>query len=169
MRMGTRATTLGVAIALGAAAATAGALPPFGTAPRTRTAAHGTVQAELVRVAVGRHAAFDRIVFRFTGGTPGFRVRYVARVIQDGSGLPIALRGRRFLSIVFDPARAHPPSGAGLNVPRAVIPLFPTLRQLKLAGDFEGVVSFGAGLSKRAGFRVFTLTGPRRVVVDVAH
>jgi hypothetical protein len=40
---------------------------------------------------------------------------------------------------------------------------------VKLAGDFEGVVTFGLGLKRRTGFRVFRLTGPARVVVDVRH
>jgi hypothetical protein len=33
----------------------------------------------------------------------------------------------------------------------------------------EGVVSFGLGLRRTTGFRVFRLTGPARIVVDVAH
>jgi hypothetical protein len=42
------------------------------------------------------------------------------------------------------------------------------LRQVKGAGDFEGTVSFGLGLASTSGFRVFTLSGPDRLVVDVA-
>jgi hypothetical protein len=30
-------------------------------------------------------------------------------------------------------------------------------------------VSFGLGLARKTGFRVFRLTGPTRIVVDVAH
>jgi hypothetical protein len=45
----------------------------------------------------------------------------------------------------------------------------PNLRQVKPSGDFEGVVSFGLGLRRRTGFRVFRLSGPARVVIDVAH
>ena len=48
-------------------------------------------------------------------------------------------------------------------------PLCPNLRQVKLAGDFEGVVTFGLGLKAKTGFRVFRLTNPTRVVVDVEH
>ena len=159
----------GAAAALGGLAGAAAALPPFSTAPSARAAAPGTLQAQLTGISVGRHPTFDRIVFRFSGGRPSARVRYVTRVVQDASGRPLALRGRSFLRIVFQPARAHRANGSGTTAPRTITPLFPTLRQLKVAGDFEGVVSFGAGLSKRAGFRVFTLTNPQRVVVDVAH
>ena len=52
---------------------------------------------------------------------------------------------------------------------QVLTPRFPTLRQVKFGGDFEGYVSAGLGLADRVGFRVFTLTNPYRVVVDVAH
>jgi AMIN domain len=48
-------------------------------------------------------------------------------------------------------------------------PEFPTLRQVRISADYEAVVSFGLGLRDRVGFRVFGLTNPTRVVVDVAH
>ena len=48
-------------------------------------------------------------------------------------------------------------------------PQCPNLLQVKKAGDFEGVVSFGFGLRRMTGFRVFRLTNPTRVVIDVAH
>ena len=48
-------------------------------------------------------------------------------------------------------------------------PRYPSLRQVRFGGAFEGYVSAGLGLRDRVGFRVFTLTGPDRVVVDVAH
>ncbi len=162
-----RATSIIVgAVALAAATAgSATALPAFTTVAKTTTVGPATPQATLTRISVGRHAAFDRIVFRFAGSTPGSRVEYVPRVVQDGSGLSIALLGRRFLQIRFEPTV----NGSSANAPSVITPRFPTLRQLKRAGDFEGVIAFGAGLSRRAGFRVFTLSAPRRIVVDVAR
>lgn len=146
-------------------AATATALPPFTTAPKVVTAPASAPQATLVKITVGRHPTFDRTVFRFTGSTPGYRIRYVPRVVQDGSGLPISLLGTRYLQIAFFPTV----NGTTTNVPRTITPRFPTLRQIKVAGDFEAVSSFGMGLSRRVGFRVFTLSAPRRIVIDVAR
>ena len=69
----------------------------------------------------------------------------------------------------------RPASRAGTHVgganllPSVTTPLCSNLRQVKKAGDFEGVVSFGLGLRRRTGFRVFRLSAPTRIVVDVAH
>ena len=46
-------------------------------------------------------------------------------------------------------------------------PRFPEIRQVKGVGDFEGVTSYGVGLASKKAFRVFTLTSPNRLVVDV--
>jgi hypothetical protein len=54
------------------------------------------------------------------------------------------------------------------SVQRNLTPGFPALRQVTGAGEFEGVLTYGIGQAHKAGFRVFTLTGPDRLVVDVA-
>ena len=133
------------------------------TTPLSAPAPSGTVQ--LTGISVGRHPAFDRIVFRFSGGIPGYTIRYVHAVRTDGQGDLLPLRGRAFLHIVFHSASAY----QTYHGPAVFSPAFPTLLQLKAAGDFEGYLSFGAGLSQRSGFHVITLTKPDRVVIDVAH
>ena len=60
-------------------------------------------------------------------------------------------------------------AGAPTSVPHVITPLFPQLRQVRKTGEFEAVVSFGLGLRSRHGFRVFRLTSPTRVVIDLAH
>ena len=155
-----------LAVTAGSAGA-AVALPPFTTAGRSTP--DSGAQRELVAFRTGTHPTFDRMVFQFRGGTPGYNVRYVPRIIQDASGATVPLLGTRFLAIRFAAARAHPLNGSTSNVPRVRTPLLPAIRQVKAAGDFEGVVHFGAGIAGRRAFRVFTLTGPPRIVVDVRH
>jgi hypothetical protein len=162
-RLVVAATLVGAAGPAGAAVA----LPPFTTGAKSTP--DSVAQRELAAFRTATQPEFDRMVFQFRGGTPGFRVRYVARIIQDGSGATVPLLGSRFLAIRFAAARAHPLSGASSNVPRVRTPLFPSIRQVKLAGDFEGVVSYGVGIAGRKAFRVFRLTGPPRIVVDVRH
>jgi hypothetical protein len=147
-------------------AAVALGLPPFTTAPKTATGSGG--QAELFGAAVGCHAGYDRFVIRGRFATPGYDARYVDKVVADGSGKTIVLLGTKRIRVIIRHARGHTSGGTNL-LPSTLTPKCSNLRQVKKAGDFEGVVTYGLGLSRRTGFRVFRLTGPTRVVVDVAH
>jgi hypothetical protein len=161
--------TLAVVAALTASlclAAAAFGLPPFSTAPKTSSGSGG--QAELFAIAAGCHPTYDRFVIRARLAKPGYDVRYVSKVIADGSGATVHLLGTKRIHVVIRDARAHTSGGTPL-LPSVLTPLCPNLRQVKDAGDFEGVVSFGLGLRKKTGFRVFRLTAPTRIVVDVLH
>jgi hypothetical protein len=147
-------------------AAVAFGLPPFTTAPKTATGSGG--QAELFGAAVGCHATYDRFVVRGRLATPGYDVRYVSKIVADGSGKTITLLGTKRIRVVIRPARGHTTGGTNL-LPSTLTPRCSNLRQVKKAGDFEGVVSYGLGLRRKTGFRVFRLTAPTRIVVDVAH
>jgi hypothetical protein len=147
-------------------AAAALGLPPFSTAPKTASGSGG--QAELFAIAAGCHATFDRFVIRARLATPGYDVRYVSKVVADGSGKTISLLGTKRIHVVVRQARGHTSGGSNL-LPGTLTPLCSNLRQVKAAGDFEGVVSFGLGLRRKTGFRVFRLTAPTRIVIDVAH
>jgi len=163
-----RVVALGAAVLAAAASAATAAvsLLPFTVAAKAGPR-HGAAPAILEHLRVARHPGFDRVVFEFRSGTPAWSARYVPKVVHDGSGKPVALSGRAFLHVVFH--------GAGIDRARAGAPdivrtpRFPTLLQVKEAGDFEGVVSFGLGLRRRVGFRGFHLSGPGRLVVDVVH
>lgn len=113
---------------------------------------------------VGEHQQYDRIVWQFSGGLPGWNAQYVRRVTADGSGAPVRLIGRAFLKITL----------TGLawgvhDVPRepTLTPRFAVLRQLKPAGVFEGYFTFGLGLSRKASTHLFTLRHPDRLVLDL--
>lgn len=154
-----------IALAIGAVAATtapANALPPFSTANKTGPAI-GTAS-KLVKVTVGHHPAFDRVVFRFTGGRPGWTTHFVAHPVQDGSGAPVTILGSRYLQMSYFPSGA--PTFTSLW---RVTPRFRTLKQVRSTGDFEAVVSMTAGLRYKAPYRVFGLTSPYRIVVDFKH
>src|SRR5215218_2396990 len=124
-------------------AAVAFGLPPFTTAPKSSPGSGG--QAELFGVATGCHPTFDRFVIRARFGTPSYDVRYVKRIVADGSGRPVALRGTKRIRVVIRNSRGHTNGGTNL-LPGVRTPLCPNLRQIKTAGDFEGIVTFGLGL-----------------------
>lgn len=167
------AFTAVAAVALTTAASTAAVRTPSDLGAPTSTATQhreATGQSTLVGVRVGRHLDYDRMVFDLTGALPGWTVGYVRRLTADPSGRPVALRGPAVLRVALAGAQAHDEYGSStLRTPSTMTPEFPTLRQVRQAGDFEGIVSFGLGLRDRVGFRVFGLANPTRVVVDVAH
>ncbi|MET3934813.1 hypothetical protein [Arthrobacter sp. OAP107] len=55
--------------------------------------------ASVTNIRSGQHTCFDRLVIDIKGKAAGYNVRYVSRVVQDGSGLPIKLRGGAFLQV----------------------------------------------------------------------
>jgi len=122
---------------------------------------------------LGRHSTYDRVVIDLSGPLTGYRVGYGDRLTYDGSGAPVPLSGKAFLGISLFPANAHAfVDEHALNVysgPRLTRPGMPTVKGVAMTGDYEAVVSFGLALDHKAGFRVFTLTSPSRLVVDIAH
>ncbi|MFI7576537.1 hypothetical protein [Micromonospora sp. NPDC049497] len=117
----------------------------------------------LVEVRVGDHPAenFSRITFAFRGPTPPYQVAYVAGIEQDGSGDPVVLPGTAFLAVRFQQAQAHDEAGRSTLVaapPRTIG--YPTLLGWAPAGDFEGQVSVGLGLSGRWPVRLAESTRP---------
>jgi hypothetical protein len=121
---------------------------------------------QLVAVQTARRGGHDRVLFSFRGALPGYRVGYVQEV-RDEAGRRLPLRGRAYLSVVFEPALAHDRAGAPTFSPRTITTGYPGLRQVRFAGDFEGRVAFGVGVADRDGFRVTELAGPSRIAVDV--
>jgi hypothetical protein len=160
----TAAAALTVAVTMtGASAAPTGARMTLPTGAPTNTSTvtvhrSPTPAPRLVDIRTGRHPNFDRVVLDFRGGPPGYVAGYVNKVYADPSGRLIRLKGDASLMIRLKPATAHRADGsltyAGPD---------------KFSGDFEGVVSIALGLRHKAGFRVFTLRNPTRIVVDVAH
>lgn len=152
--------TAGLLVTATASAATADLPAPTGTAP-VAGAASGSGPAVLTGIRTGLHDAYDRTVFDFTGGTPGYRVEYGAlhHQAQDGD---IPLTGPADLVVVFTGV-------AAVNDTATRNPALPSLLQIRSGGFFEGYASYGLGLADRVGFRVLTLHNPERIAVDVAH
>jgi hypothetical protein len=126
----------------------------------------------LERVAVASHDGYDRVVFQFRNGLPGYQVRYVEPPLrEDGSGNVVSLDGNAFVVIRMEPA-----SGFDLSVPEGAmvytgprrIPGANTsaVREIVRTGDFEAVLTWAVGLDARVSFRVLTLDDPARIVVD---
>ena len=128
----------------------------------------------LNRVALGRHEGYDRVVFQFRNVLPGYRVEYVQPPLHaDGSGERVEIAGNAFVVVRMERASGFDvETGEGALVyegPRRISGSqagTSTVREAVRTGDFEAQLTWGIGLSDRVGFRVLTLDGPPRLVVD---
>lgn len=139
---------------------------PFPADDAPEAAAAGGAPAVLTGVTTGRQDGYDRVVYRFdgpAGALPGWRVAYVAKAVQDGSGEPVALEGDAVLQVVLTGTTAE---GGSPYTGRAR-PGLDLLAEVVTAGPFEGQTTSFLGLAQRAPFRVLRLSAPTRVVVDV--
>jgi hypothetical protein len=124
-------------------------------------------------VRVGRHTeegGFDRFVIEFQGTqVPHWDAipKSSATFYKDPSGIPITLEGTAGIKLVVRPIE----TGSYQVPPRPIDfdPEFPQLAEAYRLGDNEGVFSWGLGLNHQSCKRIFTLTNPTRLVVDVPH
>jgi len=145
--------------------APAGATTPVSVAPNHPTS-------HLVAVRVARQEGADRIVFEFAERLPGYKVAYVSKPIIGTSGKETPLAGTAALVVRMEQA-----SGVDLSTGLKEIYQGPnrvaatgTQQVLEVAQveDFEGVLTWAAGLKAQAPFRVLALASPPRLVIDVS-
>lgn len=155
---------IGLLVALGATlliAPTANATvcpTGWGSLPKVNSA--GSL-AHITGVRAGRNDCYDRLVFDVNGAAPGWSVRYVDTVFSEGKGDPLPVTGGAKLEVVV---RSLSDTNVMPNVSG-----FSTFRSVVYGGSFEGQTTVGLGVRARLPFRVFTLSNPSRVVLDVAH
>lgn len=113
---------------------------------------------------------FDRVAFEFQGNdVPGYRVEYVDRAIQCGSGEPVEVAGEALLEVRMTPARAHTEAGEPTVRERERRLDLPVLKEIESTCDFEADVTWVLGLGSRKSFRVQALDDPARLVIDLEH
>jgi len=146
----------------------ANALPAFSTSARSAPDPSTRVT-QLWNLRTGNDGTFDRIVFDQRVSASGFNVRYVSQVVADPSGQVVPLKGRYFLRVVIKGATTSSLPGMRSVMPSVVTPGLPEVAQIRNAGEFEQVVSYGIGVNRYRGFRVFRLSSPTRLVIDILH
>src|ERR1700693_1172631 len=126
---------------------------------------------QLTVVRVAHQPGFDRIVFEFapqpgsTAHLPAYTVsrQASAQFVKDPSGQPVTMRGSSGLRIVFHGASVSPTYTGS----RDQTPSLPVVQEVEQLGDFEAVLSWGAGLSRASCLRTLELANPTRLVIDV--
>jgi hypothetical protein len=126
-------------------------------------AASGSGQSVVKDIRVGHHTGCDRVTIEFAGRVPAYTVGYVSKVISDPKGDVVTLDGSAFMRIVLRGTSTSTPA------PQPDLkPHFAVLREVRGAGDFEAVTSYGVGLSSKQPFRAYALSAPNRLVIDIA-
>lgn len=145
---------------------------PTDKAPQTAPASPDAALT-ITDLRVGHHDDFDRVVYEFGGtGTPGWRTEVVSTATQQGSGKPLAVAGEGILQVLIDGSSMPFATGiepyAGPNPLEVEDPRIVT--EVRDAGVFEGTAQTVIGLADReASYRVYTLSDPTRLVVDVSR
>ena len=116
------------------------------------------------------HAGYERVVFEFDTGVPGYHLEYLDKPIRDcGAGHVKPIAGDGWLEVRLYPARAHDDAGSPTLAAREFEPRLPIVREIERTCDFEAVVTWVIGVASPNRFRVFELSGPPRLVVDIAN
>ena len=117
-----------------------------------------------------RQETVDRVVFEFTEQVPGYKVSYEKKPIMGTSGQEVPLSESFVLQVdmqqasTFDVDKGQPT----YTGPKQVQPAGTrAVGELKQVEDFEGVLTWVAGLKTQVPFRVTTLTSPPRLVIDL--
>jgi hypothetical protein len=92
---------------------------------------------------------YNRMSFTFTTAFPSYRFEW-AELTGDASGKVIALKGTDTLKIVFTQARAHTADGTRSTiVSQPGRPIgYQWMTDFAQAGDFEGVLTYGIGVTR---------------------
>lgn len=124
----------------------------------------------LTDIRIAGHEGYDRIVFEFDGGVPQVELKQgQPPFTTDPAGQPLTVEGDAFLQLTFRGASRGGADGpVTYNGPTDFDPMLTELWQVRMAGDFEGVMTFILGLVDPPCHHLFTLESPTRVVLDLA-
>ena len=142
---------------------------PFACVPSVTITAT-TDRAQITDVRVGTHGDYDRVTFEFASGIPQTVVRGVlGPFYADPSGLPLDVAGTAFLEVSMNGGTKVTDGAITYAGPTNFEPDFDQLVQLVEGGDFEALSTWFLGIDGGNCYRVFTLTSPSRLVIDIEH
>ncbi|WP_280266084.1 AMIN-like domain-containing (lipo)protein [Nocardia wallacei] len=145
--------------------------PPTGTSPREGKPS-SDARLTVTGVRLGHHDGFDRVVYELGGtGTPGWRVQYTGRAVQDGSGRVVDVAGQSILEVQILGSAYPWDSGATpyAGPDPATDPGVPGIAGVYGTQVFEGTTQSFIGVNAdKPGFAVSSLENPARLVIDVA-
>ena len=121
---------------------------------------------QLATVRIGQHAGYDSFVIEFSGGIPSYTVVRQANATFTTSpkGDEVTIEGSAGVVITVRIIT----NWIGYTSPASFKPGYPYMREALMIQNFEGVQQWGIGTVGTPALRVFTMTAPDRLVVDIA-
>jgi hypothetical protein len=124
-----------------------------------------TGAANVIAARTSKQNGYDRFVLQFDGIVPSYTVTRQAKpVFTTSSNESITLSGTAGILITATSATGTTTFTGSRDLVHNDYPVIKEAREIQ---DFGGSVSWGLGLSKPTCMRVFTLTDPARLVVDL--
>jgi hypothetical protein len=147
------------------------ALPPWTGDPVQENPQPAEEPQEITGVRTGLHDDYDRVVLDLSGDEPslGWFARLVDETYEDGSGRPVEVEGDRFVELGIngiDWTREAPERYDGATVQGASTEV---VTEVVFGVLFEGQQQIFVGLREDTDYRVFSLSDPARIVIDVRH
>lgn len=126
---------------------------------------------EIIGVRTGAHPGFDRVVLDLSDEEPvlGWFAGFTDEAVEDPTGEPLDVDGVAFLELgVFgiDWTNESPERYSGDTVPGNGLAV---VTEVVFGGLFEGQQQVVLGLREQSAYRVFALSDPARIVIDVRH
>jgi hypothetical protein len=117
-------------------------------------------------VRVGAQDVYDRFVVQFSGAVPAYRVDLQAgsTFTELPSGKTVRLAGTNGITVRIQ----HVANWAAYSGPSSLKPGYRYIREARLVENFKGAQEWALGIQGNPCARVFTLSSPARLVVDVA-
>ncbi len=121
---------------------------------------------QVAAVRIGRHDGYDRFVIEFSGGIPSYTVtrQTSATFTRSPKGDVVTLDGSAGVVVTVQSIT----NWTGYTGDTSFKPGYPCMREALMIQNFEGVQQWGIGVGGTPALRVFTMTAPDRLVVDIA-
>ena len=122
--------------------------------------------ANSITARVAEQDGYDRFVLQFDSIVPTYTVKRQAKPVftLGGSGQTVTLSGTAGILVSVHSATGATTFTGSTDL---VHSNFQVLKEARQTQDFEGYVSWGLGLSSATCMRVFTLSDPARLIVDL--
>jgi hypothetical protein len=113
----------------------------------------------------GTHTSYDRLTIEIAVVPVEVSIQSGTTFTLSPSGMQTTLKGKNGILVTIHNADLH----SSYSGPIDIVTGYSGLAEVRRVQDFEGTVQLGLGVNGPACYRVFWLTNPSRLVIDVQN